>query len=589
MGSLCRRPVRKPWEDFKYPGALSPVEFGNVLERLYALHDGINPAPIMISKNEDAGNKTLIVGFDGMDWRYLDRFAADVSEINSLREDGTTARLESVHPPWTGSAWPSMYTGVSPDHHGVFDFFHHEDRYPDTARTVTRADVRAPALWTYLTSIDVPSVVMNLPVTHPAEPLDGVLIPGYLSPADEPGYPEGIREDVSKAIGERYRIYSKDEATTDAEKRVSGYVDLLGMRARAGAHVLDAHPWQLAIVQFQKTDAIFHNSSDPRHFRRVYAAANDALEVLRDAVDDETNIIVCSDHGMGPVDGYQIHVNQILENNGFLTSSVDSTGPGDVNIERTANGEETGPLLTLFQTGFKASSAVGLPPAKLYNVADRLGLAEPLIGRLPERLWKGAARNVVWEDSVAYCRHGSEQGIRINVAGRDPSGVVPRSAYEDVRSEIISLLSSLRTPTGEKAFEFVRPREELYTGPYSEWACDVLFLPTEMNHTVSTKLYGTEFLPASTYDHKRTGVFIGSGPGFEETDERSRIDLVDIAPMTMSVLGYPVPKRMTGDTRDDLLTVPTTVAEYDVSIPQEVEYDQDQDEVRDRLSDLGYL
>ncbi|WP_440771919.1 alkaline phosphatase family protein [Natronorubrum sp. DTA28] len=543
----------------------------------------------MINNNEDAGNRTLIVGFDGMDWRYLDRFADDLSEINSLREDGTAARLKSTHPPWTASAWPSMYTGVSPDHHGVFDFFDYDGSYPDTARTVTRADVRAPALWNYLTALDIPSVVLNLPVTHPAEPLDGVLIPGYLSPADEPGYPEEIRDDVSEAIGEQYRIYSTHESTTDAEKRVAGYVDLLEMRARAGAYLLDAHPWQLAIVQFQKTDAVFHNSSDPSHFRRVYAAANDALEVLRDAVDDETNIIVCSDHGMGPVDGYKIHVNQILENNGYLTSSVDSTGPGDVNIERAANAEEGGPLSTLFRTGFKASAAIGLPPAKLYNVADRLGLGEPLIERLPEQLWKGSERNVLWADSVAYCRHGSEQGIRLNLEGRDPAGVVPRSAYEDVRSEIIALLASVRTPTGEKAFEFVCPREELYTGPYSERACDVLFLPTEMNHTVSTKLHGVEFSPTSTYDHKRTGVFIGSGPGFTNTDERGRIDLVDIAPIAMSVLGYPVPERMTGDARDDLLTVPTTVEAYDVSIEREVGYDQDQDEVRDRLSDLGYL
>lgn len=44
----------------------------------------------MIGKSESSGNRTLIGGFDGMDWRYLERFAGDLSEILSLREDGTT-------------------------------------------------------------------------------------------------------------------------------------------------------------------------------------------------------------------------------------------------------------------------------------------------------------------------------------------------------------------------------------------------------------------------------------------------------------------------------------------------------------------
>jgi hypothetical protein len=82
-----------------------------------------------------------------------------------------------------------------------FGFFRY-DHYPDESDIVTRNDVQAPAIWNYLTTLGVPSIVVNVPVTYPAEPIDGVLIPGDLSPADAPGYPTDVRDELRQAVGE---------------------------------------------------------------------------------------------------------------------------------------------------------------------------------------------------------------------------------------------------------------------------------------------------------------------------------------------------------------------------------------------------
>ncbi len=42
--------------------------------------------------------------------------------MQSIRKEGVETELESTFPPWTGSAWPSIYTGVDPAHHGVYSF-----------------------------------------------------------------------------------------------------------------------------------------------------------------------------------------------------------------------------------------------------------------------------------------------------------------------------------------------------------------------------------------------------------------------------------------------------------------------------------
>ena len=123
-----------------------------------------------------------MLGFDALSWRYLDAF--DLPNFESLIDRGVAAPLESTFPPWTGSAWPSMYTGVDPSHHGVYSFFDVAVGYPDEAGLISRNDVQAPALWNYLTAVDRSSAVLNVPVTHPAEPIDGALVPGYLAPEE---------------------------------------------------------------------------------------------------------------------------------------------------------------------------------------------------------------------------------------------------------------------------------------------------------------------------------------------------------------------------------------------------------------------
>ncbi len=545
--------------------------------------------------------KTIVLGLDALDFRYLDRFEASLPNITALRKQGIEAPLESTHPPWTGSAWPSMYTGTDPSHHGVYGFFTY-DGYPDKRSHVSRSDVSQPALWDYLSDDGARSIVLNVPVTHPADSIDGVLVPGYLATEDEPGHPPGIRDELSEVISEEYTIYSRHETSKDLDDKFAGYLDILDQRRRAAVALLEREEWEFAFVQLQKTDAVFHHYEDDARFREIYEAADRVVGDIRDTVDDEVNIVLCSDHGIGPVDGYQIHINEILREHGFVETteaSGESMGGMDKatligNGSTEKNGSEADPaaLDRVLLASRRLASRLGVEPVDVYTMAERVGLESALVKLAPTSLKSTVAANTVdWRNSTAYCSRGSRMGIRINLADREPEGVVSPAAYEDVRDDLIELLAALETPDGEPAFEFVCRREELYNGPYLEAAPDICFLPTEMNHTVSPSLYGRPFLPAKKHDHKRQGVFIGSGPGFSNDAELPLLSLTDVAPITMGLLDRPVPSRMTGTVPDGLLTERPERRDYG-TVPYSTGTETssiDDGEVTDRLEDLGYL
>jgi len=532
---------------------------------------------------------TVVLALDGLSFRYLDRF--DLPNFERLRERGVEAPLRSTHPPWTGSAWPSMFTGVGPGHHGVYSFFDFESATPAEASVVSRNDVRAPAIWNYL---DDEVVVLNMPVTHPAEPVDGVLIPGYLAPEDVAGHPEGIREELSDALGEPYRVYADSELSDDPDEKLAGYADLVDLRRRAAEYLLSTRDPSLAVVQVQKTDAVFHNFEDEAAFERVYAAADELIGGVLDAVDGPANVVVCSDHGMSPTTGYVVYVNEVLRGHGFVESTTEGGVPtvGDRKREwlGAADGEASedgsGVLSTAVSAAETALDAVGVTPGDVYSAAARFGVEETLLGLLPERASVG--ETVDWKASTAYCRSGSELGVRINRQGRDPGGTVPPDEYHAVRGELVDVLSGLETPEGDPVFEMVLPRERVYEGPQVEAAPDVVFRPADMNHGVVAGLVGRRFVPTTEHNHALDGVFVGAGPGFGDAAP-DHMALPDVAPTVMALLGRSVPERMTGAVPQGLLGGSADRASYG-DVPYGTGGDAREGErVHDRLEDLGYL
>jgi predicted AlkP superfamily phosphohydrolase/phosphomutase len=263
--------------------------------------------------------KALLIGIDAGCLPVFEQLYEEdvIPRIESVCTNGVCGPLESQIPPWTPSAWPSVYTGVNPGKHGIFGFIGF-DGYD--YHVVTGSDVHAHRLWTLLDYQDLSSVIVNVPVTHPPDPVDGAIIPGFIGPENPPCHPEGILEEVRDAIGE-YRVYPKyareDDTYTDEEK-MNEYCTLVSMRGRAFRYLADRFEPEFGFIEFQKTDTVFHEFvGDWEKVKQVYKETDWQIGQIIDKHDPET-IFIASDHGMGRYERDEFRVNSYLRDHGYV-------------------------------------------------------------------------------------------------------------------------------------------------------------------------------------------------------------------------------------------------------------------------------
>lgn len=540
-----------------------------------------------MSTDSGADVDTLLVGLDATCQPVLDRlFEAGVTPtLASFFDRAATGPLASQLPPWTPSAWPSVYTGVNPGKHGVFGFLRF-DGYE--WEVVTAEDVREMALWDLLGECGRTSAVVNVPVTHPPRGFPGALVPGYVGPEEPECHPPGLLEDLRSAVP-GYSVYPSQ--TGDRDRDVESYCDCAASRADAMSFLVDRVDPDFGFVQFQVCDTVFHQyPGDWDAVETVYAAVDDAVAQLLDDCDPDSVLIV-SDHGIGEYGGTEFRLNEYLADQGYVHSTTEGAGmPSWASLRKTdRDGDHEGLESKALETAERVAELaanVGLTADRVYHLLDRVGAADRAAEELPDELVRAGTRRVDFSDSIAYMRDRIELGVRLNLVGREPDGLVPPTEYESVRSEVREALQRARTPDGDPVFDSVRRRESVYHGPYLEEAPDLVTVPASFDHLLVASLRGDRFTPVGdTWNHKPTGVVAARGPDVDEASPVTNAGLLDVAPTVCATLNVPPSERMDGGTVAGVSAPdPTTYSEYEdrQSVPVD-------DEVGERLADIGYL
>jgi predicted AlkP superfamily phosphohydrolase/phosphomutase len=130
-----------------------------------------------------AARRVVLIGIDGASWDYLDPLlAADrLPALARLRREGATARLRSIDCHFTPPAWTTMLTGVLPARHGIYGFGSW-DREQHRFEPVRSSDVHAPAVWDVASSAGRRVSVIGLPTSYPSYPVNGVMVSGLMTP-----------------------------------------------------------------------------------------------------------------------------------------------------------------------------------------------------------------------------------------------------------------------------------------------------------------------------------------------------------------------------------------------------------------------
>lgn len=496
--------------------------------------------------------RVLVVGLDAACFEQVDPLieAGALPNLAELLSAGVGAPMETTTPPWTPSAWPSVVTGSRPWTHGVYDFHHYGD---DEPRHVTAREVRVPFLWEVLSAAGYRSIVVNVPVTHPVHAFDGSLVPGYIAPEGADCLVAGERVPVAD-LDDDYRIYPRQRS---GEDRVGEYRRLVASRAEMAERLAGEHPWSFLMVQFQSTDAVFHSlGDDPDAIRRVYERVDEAVGRLCDLAGEDAHVLVVSDHGMHRYERV-FHCNAWLRDRGLLEASEDTsrwTWNERTRAELTGEDAARGPLEAALGGAVAALSRVGVTPRRVERLLARVGLDDAVARLLPESVLVDAVESsdhVDWERSRAYCRSSASLGVRCNVAGRDPGGVVPREEFDALRERLVAELEALTDPDGEPVFERVYDRHRVHGSDVANErsAPDVVVRPAGMTCEVTDVLRERTFAPTREYNHSYRGLFVAAGPSVDpDTDLDPHA--VDVAPTVLALFGLAPPQTADGSALD---------------------------------------
>ena len=223
----------------------------------------------------------------------------------------------------------------------------------------------------------------------------------------------------------------------------------------------------------------------------------------------------------------------------------------------------------------------------------RIGKKQPLL----------SMEDVDWSRTKAYAKTGMGQ-IMLNVRGRDPQGCVdPGDEYERVREEIADKLAALVDPeTGEEVGGDLVRREDYYHGPLEDQCPDLTFIAQDRGYMASNLtgiMANRPFVRISGFygNHTMEGVTVVHGPHAKPGVKLAGMQIVDVAPTVLHLVGLPVPDGMDGKVMTDGLADEWLAAHPVETVPDEDDGDsgggemseEEEAEVMEKLRGLGYI
>jgi len=555
--------------------------------------------------------KVFCIGLDGVTFDLLMPWIRDgkLPNLEKLLRNGAWGNLESTIPYNSPVAWSSFITGKNPGKHGIFNFGYYGNDSYDT-KLVNSLIRKGKSFWSILGEYGKRVGIINVPVTYPPEKVNGFLISGLMSPDvnEKICYPSGLYRELVSNIGNfSIKVYPRDFVRFNRfDELFDEMMRVIDKRHAIVNYLMESKPWDFFNIVFSTTDCVQHyfwRHMDPDHpfhqqsiapkyrdcILRVHQRLDAIIGDLMGKLDNNTTVIIMSDHGMGANSDKTVSLNNWLAQEGFLFYK-DATR-NKINLKKR---------VVLF--------------GKKY-------LSRKYKGKLKNFSWLTAKTHSIYRDmQVDWARtkafsDDNRGTIWINLKGRHPCGIVePGAEYENIREFIFEKLKKFTDPeNGEMVFKHVLKREQIYKGECVNNAPDIILhqgdrkyayihqSSTAAEHTLAIKNLSMEAIKQKAIrdaDHRQEGCLILNGPDIKKGNHLVGIKIVDIAPTILYLMGVPIPKDMDGRCiaeaiKEDYFTKnPPEFIEADKESLEDRPSgytDQDLDDVKRILKGLGYL
>lgn len=485
--------------------------------------------------------KLLVIGLDCAAPELL--FGDErLTNIRRLMNAGCFGRLESVIPPITIPAWMCMATSQDPGSLGIYGFRNRKDYTYDGLSIVNSKSIQELAIWDQIAREGGRSIIVGVPPSYPPRKISGICVGCFLTPdptKDVFAYPASVCEEITQLVGS-YPVDAKGFRTHDKNWLKDEIYAMSRKQFEVVRHFLTTKDWdyfQFVEIGLDRMHHGFWKYHDPQHV--LFDASNPYKHVIQDyygyldeqigsileLIDDDTTILIASDHGAQRLDG-GFCVNEWLVQEGYL-----------------------------------------------------------VLHEYPTEITPFSQLHINWDETTVWSEGGYYARVFLNVKGREPNGVISPADYDHVRDEVKAKLENTVDHEGKPLGTQVFKPEEIYRvvknippdlmvhfgGLYWRSIGGVGYrkLHIQENDT-----------GPDDCNHAQFGAYILAGsscplPGCRDTS------MLNIAPTLLELGGYEIPSSMQGKSLISELPLEVN-GEGGFSTEEEAI-------VKERLSGLGYI
>ena len=457
--------------------------------------------------------RVMVIGLDCAEPQLVfDRWLDRLPNIRSIVQQGAYGPLRSCDPPITVPAWAVMTSSKKPGTLGVYGFRNRADHSYDKHVIANSTAIKVDRVWDILSRQGKQVILIGIPQTFPPMPVNGILVADFLTPDIKADYtyPTEFKSEVAKVVGE-YLLDVREFRSDKKEAILNEIFEMTRKRFALARYLLTEKEWDYFMMVEIGVDRIQHAFwayMDKTH--RNYCPGNPFENAIFDyyqfvdaqigellkVADKDTTVFIVSDHGAQKMEG-SVCVNEWLIREGYLT---------------------------LFER-----PSVPTPFAKL---------------------------NVDWSKTKAWGDGGYYSRISLNVRGREPRGIVEPSEYESLRTELIAKLEAIPDQNGQPIGTKVFRPEELYqqrNGVPPDLMVYFGNLAWRSAGTVgrsSVYTFENDTGPDDA-NHGQYGIFIVRPPAAKNGLKLRDLEIQDIAPTILKILGVPIPSDMEGKVIQD--------------------------------------
>jgi len=552
-------------------------------------------------------SRILVVGLDGATLDLLEPWLSEgeLPTIAKLIAEGASGKLRSVPNMHSAAAWTSMMTGRNPGKHGLFAF---TGLTPDLQQTFSvGGDRSGETIWDILSRQGKKVGIINVPMTYPADSVNGVMVSGLDAPeiGEKSVWPPEllatypVLRNGYKSVPDVVSYLRQGRPDLAVEQ----WLEIEKLRLELCIDLLKSDEYDFFAVVFTVTDWAHHNLwryIDPRvpsHSQveadrygnlmlKVYRQMDDTLARLLEVANAEITAIV-SDHGAGRHQRGSFFLMDWLIEHGYLV--LKDSGAVQKNwVEQTI-----------------AYIHRHIPRALKRLLGQRI---RTKLRHVRQRVELQAQFSAIdWSKTRAFTQY-KWHSVWINLKGREKYGIVePGADYDRLCAQLEQDLLQWRDrETGQPVVDRVWHRDDLYTGPYVSrapdlqiWWKDDVVVSGYAGHenVVRTSVVDDEEL--WTGDHRLDGILILQGQGIARGKMLQNASIYDVVPTLLYLMDVPLPGDLDGRVLSEAInpnlwqTRHVTYDDGPVSLETEDGDDdlslEEKEVLEERLRGLGYL